>query len=367
MDAANKFISFNPGPSQLYLEIEEDIKQALEEHVLSLSHRSEKFGEVVRKAKENLRTYFSVPADYRIFFVSSAIESMEIALRNCCAQKSFHLVNGAFSRRFFSSAQHLKKSPLHLTAEEGHGFTFEQVKIPAECDLVCLTQNETSTGVRLPYDFIDNIRKKHPDKLIAADIVSSAATERVLFELADFWFFSVQKGCGLPAGLGVIIASKRALTKARVLAAQGADIGSYHSLLSLDEFSQKHQTPATPNMLAIYLLGKRFKRLVQVGVEAVEKESFEKAKTLYGWLDNQPALKPFVKNLADRSFTVIPIVLPEGKNSNLIREALKPHNLTVGSGYRSFKDSQIRIANFPQHSKEDIKRVTEAMDSIVGS
>lgn len=334
----------------------------MDEHILSISHRSERFGEIVRRAKDNLRTYFSVPADYRIFFVSSAIESMEITLRNCCAQKSFHFINGAFSRRFFTSAQHIKKSPLHLAAEEGHGFSVEQVKIPAECDLVCLTQNETSTGVRLLYEVIEKIRKNYPDKLIAADIVSSAATERALFELADCWFFSVQKACGLPAGLGVILASKRALTKAKVLAAQGADIGSHHSLLSLDEFAQKNQTPATPNMLAIYLLGKRFERLIKVGIEAVEKTTLEKAKTLYDWLEKHPILKPFVKNPVDRSFTIIPIVLPEGKTSKAIQEALKPHNLGVGYGYGSFKETQIRIANFPQHSKEDVGRLIETFD-----
>lgn len=367
MNTANKFISFNPGPSQLYPEIEEDIKQALDEHILSLSHRSEKFGEIVRRAKENTRTYFSAPADYRIFFVSSAMESMEIALRNCCTQKSFHFVNGAFSRRFFTTAQHAKKNPAHITADEGRGFSIEQVKIPADCDLICLTQNETSTGVRLAYELIQKIRADHPEKLVAIDIVSSAVTERVPFEAADFWFFSVQKACGLPAGLGVIIASKRALTKARVLAAQGADIGSYHSLLSLEEFNQKNQTPATPNMLAICLLGKRFERFIKVGIEAVENETREKTKTLYDWLENHTILKPFVKSPADRSFTIIPIVVPEGKTSKAIQDALKPYNLAVGSGYGSFKDSQIRIANFPQHSKENVARVIEAIDSIVGS
>ncbi|HXF48208.1 MAG TPA: aminotransferase class V-fold PLP-dependent enzyme [Verrucomicrobiae bacterium] len=359
------FISFNPGPSRLYPEIEADIRQALEDNILSLSHRSERFGEIVRKAKENIRIYFSIPADYRIFFVSSAVEAMEIALRNLCGNKSFHFINGAFARRFFSSAQQTKKNPAHLAAEEGKNFPAAEPKIPDECDLLCLTQNETSTGVRLPYQFLANLRKNFPDKLIAVDIVSSAAAEQVPFETADFWFFSVQKACGLPSGLAVLVVSKKALSKAKVLAAQGADIGAHHSLLSLEEFGQKNQTPATPNMLAIYLLGKRFERLLQVGIEAIEKESLEKSKLLYKWLDYHAALQPFVKDPADRSFTVVPVVLPEGKNSKSVQEGLKAHNMAVGSGYGPFKDSQIRIANFPQHSKEDLLRLTGAIDSTL--
>jgi phosphoserine aminotransferase len=203
--------------------------------------------------------------------------------------------------------------------------------------------------------------------MIAVDIVSSAATERVPFETADFWFFSVQKAGGLPSGLAVIIASKKALTKARIQAAQGADIGAHHSLLSLEEFGQKNQTPATPNMLTIWLLGKRFERFLQVGIEAVEKETLEKSNLLYNWLDCHAALKPFVKDPADRSFTVIPVVLPSGKTAKSVQEALKSHSMAVGSGYGSFKDSQIRIANFPQHTKEDIERLIKAIDSIVKS
>ncbi len=356
-----RFISFNPGPSQLYPEFEEDIQQAIKEHFLSLAHRSENFGEVVQRTKNHLRGYFLIPADYRIFFVSSAVEAMEIALRSLCAEKSFHFVNGAFARRFFTTAQQVKKNPSHRTAEEGKSFP-SQVDIPAECDLICLTQNETSTGVRLPYAFIKNLRQVHPDKLIAVDIVSSAATERVPFATADYWFFSVQKACGLPAGLGVIITSKRALTKAKVLAAQGADIGAHHSLLSLDDFGQKNQTPVTPNMLAIWLLGKRFERLVQAGLESLEKETVEKANLIYKWLDYHVTFKPFVKNSADRSFTVIPVVLPGGKTSKTVQEALKLHNMAVGSGYGTFKDSQIRIANFPQHTKVDVERLIKTLD-----
>jgi phosphoserine aminotransferase len=362
-----KFITLVPGPSQLYAEIEEDIRLALREQILSISHRSERFGGVVRKAKDVLRTYFSIPDDYRVFFVSSAIESMEIALRNCCGSRSFHFINGSFARKFFISAQLVKKNPLHLTAEEGCGFSTGQLNVPDDCDLICLTHNETSTGIRLADGFIKNVRKNCPDKFIAVDIVSSAATERVPFEAADIWFFSVQKACGLPAGLGVIIVSKRALSKARALAAQGADVGSHHSLLSLDEFSQKQQTPATPNMLALYLLGKRFERLIKVGVKAVETQTREKAKAIYDWLDHHPILKPFVKNQADRSFTVVPVVLPEGWNSKRVQEALKPHGFVIGAGYGSYKESQIRIANFPQHSNEDIERVIEAIDRVLKS
>ncbi|HEU4437540.1 MAG TPA: phosphoserine aminotransferase, partial [candidate division Zixibacteria bacterium] len=90
-----------------------------------------------------------------------------------------------------------------------------------------------------------------------------------------------------------------------------------------------------------------------------------KANLLYKWLDYHPALKPFVKDAADRSFTVVPVVLPEGTTAQSVQEALKSQDMAVGSGYGSFKDSQIRIANFPQHTKEDIERLIKALNDIV--
>jgi phosphoserine aminotransferase len=46
-----------------------------------------------------------------------------------------------------------------------------------------------------------------------------------------------------------------------------------------------------------------------------------------------------------------------------VLEALKLQNIAVGTGYGSYKESQIRIANFPQHSQEDIKRVIHTIDA----
>lgn len=360
-----KFVSFNPGPSQVYDEIVADFKRAVEEHILSLSHRSEEFQEIFSRAVDGIRTYFSLPTDYRIYFVSSATECMEIVLRGCCQYRSFHFVNGAFARKFFTYAQQMKKNPAQIVAEDGRGFDFGRFEILPDCDLVFLTQNETSTGVRLPYESIEKVRRAYPEKIIAVDIVSSAVSERVPFEMTDCWFFSVQKGCALPAGLGVLIVSGRALEKARSLAKQGREVGSYHSLLTLEDFAQRHQTPATPNVLAIYLLGKVFERLVKKGIEKVERETIQKAKMLYNWLNGHPSLRPFVPNPADRSLTVATIVLPKNWTSKSLQERLAPKNMAVGSGYGKYKETQIRIANFPQHTEDDLKRVQKAVDQVL--
>jgi phosphoserine aminotransferase len=43
---------------------------------------------------------------------------------------------------------------------------------------------------------------------------------------------------------------------------------------------------------------------------------------------------------------------------------LADNGIVVGSGYGKFKDSQIRIANFPMHRTEDVKKIIEVLSTI---
>src|SRR5690606_37779547 len=96
-------------------------------------------------------------------------------------------------------------------AENGEGFFVDEVEVPVLAELVCLTQNETSTGVSIPEDSIHRLVEKYPDKLFAVDAVSSCPYTRLDYSKLDCVFFSVQKCFGLPAGLGVMVVSERAM------------------------------------------------------------------------------------------------------------------------------------------------------------
>lgn len=80
--------------------------------------------------------------------------------------------------------------------------------------LLTITHVDTSTGVLSPADHIASLVKKHsPSTLIALDAVCSVASEEIRF---DDWGLDVvlsatQKGLGVPPGLSVVLASKRAV------------------------------------------------------------------------------------------------------------------------------------------------------------
>lgn len=346
---------FTPGPTQLYPEIKNYFAQAIDESVCSINHRSKEFMDIYKSSVAELKKLLNVPDSYNIFFLSSATECMDRIIQNCVESKSFHFVNGAFAERFYKTAIELNKTAEKTEVEYGRGFNFDNIEVINSPELICITQNETSTGVAINPDNIYELKNKYPDSLVAVDIVTSAPYVNLDFNKIDCAFFSVQKGFGLPAGLGVLIVNDECMNKARSLKKMNANIGSYHNFISLYENAVKHQTTETPNVLGIYLLGKVSEYLNKYGIEKIRQETEEKANLLYDFFDDHKSFKPFVENKPDRSMTIINIQV--GDSQNEVKKKLSENGILVGSGYGKLKDSQIRIANFPMHKTDDVNRI----------
>lgn len=355
-----KNVYFTVGPTQTHPKIGEYLNEGLEKGVYSMSHRGKEFGELFAHTVSSLKKLLNVPADFHVFFIGSATEAMELILENCVLDKSFHFVNGAFSKRFYQIAQELGKHPEKYEAPAGEGFNMQKISIPKDAELVCLTQNETSTGVKIEMSDIRALKLKHPDTLFAVDIVSATPYAPVDYSLADCAFFSVQKGFGMPSGLGILIVNDRCIKKSQVLQGKGITIGSFHNFPALLKYAAKQQTPETPNVMAIYVLGRICDFYIEKGLGEIRKETDEKAKLLYAFLDSNPRYPAFVKNEAWRSKTVIVAETPEG-SAEVIKK-LAGQGYIVGAGYGEFKDKHIRIGNFPMHEIGDIKKILKILE-----
>lgn len=354
-------INFSPGPSQLYFTVPDHIRQALRENIPSISHRSPQFDAVVQEAYENLRALLNIPESHHIFFLGSANEAFERIFQNLVADSSFHFVNGAFSKRFYEFGKMLKKNPVKLTIPEGQAF-HEPLSIDSSTELIAITHNETSTGVSFPLEFIHGLKDQYPHALLAVDAVSSVPYPQFDYSKIDSLFFSVQKGFGLPAGLGVWIVNDRCIEKAEALQNKGMVIGSYHSLPVLLQNAKKYQTPETPNMLGIYLLAKVAGDMVRRGIKNIRSETDYKAAILYQTLAQHPVLDPFVVGKNFQSKTVI--VAQSGEATGMIAKELNKKGLQPGDGYGSAKATQLRFANFPTHSKEQFELLVDTLAAL---
>jgi phosphoserine aminotransferase len=347
-------MTFYPGPSQLYPQVAEYLREAYDSGLLSVNHRSPRFMDLVRETDELLREKLGIPADYGIYFVSSATECWEIIAQSLTGRGSAHFFNGAFGQKWAEYAEKLGKPVLRLPfgvdedPTQREDFQFLALD---HYDLVCLTHNETSNGTQLPPETLTAVHRTlsavPAGRLIALDATSSMAGVDFDWSLGDVWFASVQKCFGLPAGLALLVCSPKALHHAERL----ADRAHYNSLLVIHENAQKFQIHYTPNGLGIYLLHRVMQQVSPLA--AVAETLRQRAAAWYRFFE-ETAWQPLVKNPAVRSDTVI-AVTGQPADIQALKARCQAEGITLGNGYGAWKDTTFRIANFPAIEEGEIR------------
>ncbi len=350
-----KHIYFTPGPSQLYHTYDYHLRKALNEEIGSISHRSATFQKIYETTEEALTELLEIPEGFKMLFLSSATDIWERIIQNLVIEQSHHFVNGAFSKRFYDFAIDLGKRSTQEVADPGQEFT--SFDIPKGTELIGITQNETSTGYAFDLNQLKKIRENNPDALISLDVVSSIPAVPTPFDLLDTTYFSVQKSFGMPAGLGVWIINEKAIERALALESSIAT-GTYRKLSALVKSAEKKQTPETPNVVAIYILGKIAQDMNARGIKMIRNETIYKSTVLYQTLESSEQFSPFVADKKNRSKTVI---VTETADQSHILEDLEKKKIILGKGYGSYKNAHLRIANFPAHSKEQVEMLCDRL------
>jgi phosphoserine aminotransferase len=317
--------------------------EAWSKDIPAISHRGKAFSDVYSRTTSAIKLLMDVPSDYTVMFVGSATEAMERTVQGVVHERSHHFIQGEFAEKWYKISKQLGKHPTATRAAPGR--PFPSFLVPAGTELVCITHNETSTGAIVPQPILDKLVTSTHRPLVALDVVSSAPMTTLPWAFLDVVFFSVQKAFGLPAGLGVLIVSPRAVHKSLELEAAGQQVGSYHSLPQLVTAAEKLQTPTTPNVLGIYLLGSVAENMLTRGIDTLRTENAKRAAHLYEIVLNHEHMQPFVEEPSWRSPTVI---VTDVTNGNIhLMQHMSEQQLVLGKGYKDFADAHVRIANFP--------------------
>lgn len=346
---------FTVGPTELSDGILNYYKEAVEKNLFSVSHRSSEFEEIYSRTVNSLKVLLGVPDNFYVFFLSSATECMERSIQNLVYKKSFHFINGWFARRYHDIALALGKEPDYVKSEFGKNFDYDNIAITEGIELICITHNETSTGTIFNIDKIIEIKQSKPNIIIAVDAVTSLPFYRFDYSHIDVLFFSVQKGFGLPPGLGVMLCRKNLIEKSISLSERGVCTGTYNSFVKLAANADKNQTTMTPNIPAIYLLGKVCDDLNNKGLDVIREETEKKANLMYNFFDKHSNIKPFVKDFDIRSKTTL--VLKSKIDTEKMLSKLEYNDFVVSKGYADYKNRHIRIGNFPMHKYEDVSNL----------
>ncbi|MCB1052042.1 MAG: aminotransferase class V-fold PLP-dependent enzyme [Acidobacteria bacterium] len=343
-------ITFNPGPAQIDNQTQQALADLAYSGFLSQSHRGSAFVARCREAVEGLRRGLLVPEDYQILLQPSATAAMDTLLRNLVRKRSSHFVHGAFSERFWKTSAELGLEADALRFAADQAIDPMAVPIHHESELIAITHNETATGLMWPFEVINALRSAQSEPMLAVDITSSLGCMAMPWQLADVWFGSVQKGLGLPAGLGLLFVSPRAFARCQTVLAHNR-VAAWQRLDVMAEKMAQYQTLETPNMVALALLAERMSRFDQA---AIERETRVKARQLYDRLGSQAFVQdPEWRSLSTAHFWV--------NNAEGLQKQALERGLILGSGYGTYKGKSIRIANFPALDLDAIRLAIECV------
>jgi phosphoserine aminotransferase len=345
-------ITFAPGPSKVYDALPQYMQDAYYQGILSANHRSSVFMQLYQETEQLMREKLHMPADYKLLFTSSATENWEIISQSIVEQASFHIYSGSFGKKWFEYAKHIIPASLGMKIEAHQSVDVSHLEIGEEIDLIAITQNETANASQVPMSIIEEIGKKFPEKMIAVDTTSSMAGIELDFSLADIWYASVQKCFGLPAGLGILILSPKAIEKTE----RKGEKGRYNSLNFMLENAAGYQTHYTPNVFGIYLLNRVLKDMQEI--QHVDARIRSRMRKLENCIAQTSKFRMLVDNDQTRSSTVMAVAGSEELIS-AVKKAAEKEGMQLGSGYGPLKPTSFRIANFPAITDSEFDRLIE--------
>ena len=345
-------ITFAPGPSKVYDSLPIYLNDAYQEGILSANHRSSAFMKLYQETEQLMRTKLHMPDDYKLLFTSSATENWEIISQSIVERASFHIYSGSFGKKWFEFAKHILPESEALKIAANQSIDVPSLQIGEEFDLIAITQNETSNASQVRSEVIEAIKGKFPEKMIAVDTTSSMGGIEMDFSLADIWYASVQKCFGMPAGLGILILSPKAIEKSE----RKGEKGRYNSLSFMLENANAYQTHYTPNVLGIYLLNRVLKDIPLI--QEIDATLRSRMSRLENCIAQTKTLRMLVDNAETRSTTVMGIAGTEELITQVKKDAEKA-GMQMGGGYGPLKPTSFRIANFPAITDEEFDELLE--------
>ena len=282
--------------------------------VMEMSHRSKDFEDILHDAESVLRELMSIPDNYKVLFLQGGASQQFAAvpmnlMRNRVAD---YIITGQWAKKAASEAELFGKVN-RIASSADRTFSYipdcEDLPVSEDADYVYICQNNTIYGTRYPK--LPNTK----GKLLVADVSSMFLSEPIDVERYGVIYAGVQKNAG-PAGLVVSIIREDLITD--------EVLPGTPTMLKWKTQADADSLYNTPNCYAIYICGKVFHWVKDMGgLSAMKERNEKKAKLLYNFLDGSELFKGTVEK-ESRSLMNVPFVTGNGDlDKEFIAEAAK--------------------------------------------
>ena len=344
---AGRNFLFVPGPTNIPDRILRAMMVSMEDH------RSPKFPELYNQIFPKLKKVFRTHSGTPFIFPSSGTGCWEAAITNTLSpgDKVLAARFGQFSHLWIEMCIRHGLDVQVVDCEWGTGIPaakFAEILLNdknQEIKAVLACHNETATGVT---SNISEVRWAlnecdHP-ALLFVDAVSSLGSIDFKFDEwgVDMAVTGSQKGFMLPAGLGILCASKKALEKIK-----SAKLSrSYFDLGDMLNSNSTGYFPYTPALSLLYGLAEALNMMEEEGLDNIVKRHHYLAEGVRRSIIDGWGLQLCAKDSKWYSDTVSAIMVPEGFNgADVISRAYSRYNLSLGAGLSKVAGKLFRIGH----------------------
>jgi alanine-glyoxylate transaminase/serine-glyoxylate transaminase/serine-pyruvate transaminase len=315
-------------------------------------HRSSAFPAFTRAILERLPRVVHMTRGEAFVFPATGSGMWEASLVNTLdpGARLLALRYGQFSHLYIQAARNLGyrvdviELPWGEAADPARVEEALRADASHEIQAVLVVHNETATGVTSDVGAVRAAidRAGHPAMLFV-DGVSSIASLEFRFDDwgVDMAITGSQKGFMLPAGLGILYVSEKAL--ARVAAATSPR--SYFDLRPMREQNARGYFPATPALTLMYGLDESLTMLLDEGMDNVAARHRFLASGVRAAVARW-GLATCARRPGIASDTLTAVMTPEGLDAaSVIDVAFRRYDLSLGAGLSEVAGKLFRIGH----------------------
>lgn len=353
-----EIFNFSAGPAMLP---EEVLQSAADEmlnykesgmSVMEMSHRSSEFEGIIQTAEADLREILSIPDNYKVLFLQGgASQQFAMIPMNLMKNKVVdHIVTGQWAKKAYEEACiYGEAKVIASSADKTYSYIPDcsDLDISENADYVYICHNNTIYGTT--FRELPNTK----GKTLVADMSSSILSEPVNVSDYGMIFFGVQKNIG-PAGVVIAVIREDLITE--------DTLPGTPTMLKYKIHADNDSLYNTPPAYGIYICGKVFKWIKDLGGLTVMKERNEKkAKLLYDYLDSSKMFSATVQG-PERSLMNVPFVTGDKDlDAKFVKESKAQGFLNL-KGHRSVGGMRASIYNAMPY--EGVQKLVEFMSKF---
>ena len=319
--------NFNAGPSILADEVIENAAKAVLDFngtglsVLSISHRSKDFDQVMADADALFRELLHIPDNYKIIYLGGGASTYFYQIpANFLGKKAGYVNTGVWSKKAIKEAKRYGEVEV-LASSEDRNFTYipKGFAIPKDLDYLHITSNNTIYGTEYHED-IDS-----PVPLIA-DMSSDILSRPVDVTKYAMIYGGAQKNLA-PAGVAFGIIREDMLDRI---------VRDLPTMVNYRTHVENNSMFNTPPVFPIFVLKETLRWLKSIGgVPEIHRRNVAKAQLLYDEIDRNPLFRGTVEK-EDRSLMNICFVMADGYEelAPLFMEEAKARGIVGIKGHR---------------------------------